>query len=461
MTTPSLAALGALTLLAGPRPPAPSIPFETYRLANGLNVILSEDHSAPVVGIDLTYNVGSRDEKPGRTGFAHLFEHLRFEGSQHLSSAEASRLIEGAGGNSNGSTDPDRTRYWEQVPSNALERMLYMEADKMGFLLPTLDQSKLDNQREVVLNERRQNYEMRPYGLAWITLNENLWDPAFPYHWPPIGSPRDLQAATLADVREFFVRHYAPVNASLAIAGDIDPVRTRELVEKWFGSIPAGPASPHAYPQPNPLQSEKRVRLEDQVQLPRTYLAWQSPKSYAEDDAALAILGEILSTGKSARLNRRLVMDEQIAQSVSAWQHGQALAGTFMIVATAKPGVALQRLEREIDEEIARIAREPPSALELARVHNRIESLMIFGLEPVSGSNGRAATLNDYYWDTGNPGYFAQDLDRYLSVTAEQVRAAAARWLGPNRVVMEVVPRSGSTPPPSPAGQKAGEEELE
>ncbi len=442
MTGPLLAMLGMVALLAGPAATAPSIPYQAFQLQNGLNVILSEDHTAPVVGIDVTYNVGSKDEKPGRTGFAHLFEHLMFEGSEHVPKGEADRLIESAGGTSNGATSSDRTEYWEQVPSNAVERMLYVESDKMGFLLPTLDQAKLDNQREVVRNERRQSYEMQPYGLAWVKLSENLWDPAFPYHWLTIGSHEDLAAATLEDVREFFRRWYGPNNASLAIVGDIDPKRTRALVEKWFGDIPAGPAPDRSHPQPRPLDGEKRIAMEDAVQLPRLYMAWQSPKDYADGDAALDVLGEILSSGKSARLMKRLVMDEQIAQSVLAGQQGEALAGTFLVVATPKPGVPLERLEREIDEEIARIAREPPSDQEVERVRNKIESQMVFQLEPVGGFGGRAATLNSYYWTTGDPGYFAKDLQRFLSVTPEQVRVAAARWLGKSRVVLAVVPRS-------------------
>jgi zinc protease len=444
--------LGALALVvAGPAAKEPSIPFETFKLSNGLNVILSEDHTAPVVGVDLTYDVGSKDEKPGRTGFAHLFEHLRFEGSEHIPNGEADRLIEAAGGSSNGGTSTDRTEYWEQVPSNALEQMLYIESDLTGFLLPTLDQAKLDNQREVVRNERRQSYEMQPYGLASLKLVETLWDPSFPYHWPPIGSHQDLEAATLQDVREFFVRYYGPSHASLAIAGDIDPKRTRALVEKWFGSIPAGPSPARSYPQPRPLDGEKRITMEDQVQLPRLHLAWQSPKAYAEGDAALTVLGEILSSGKSSRLYKRLVMDERIAQSVSADQQGEALAGMFLVVATPKPGVPPERLEKEIDEEIARLAREPPSVAELERGRNKVESQMIFALEPVGGFGGRAAALNEYYWETGDPGYFPKDLERILSVTPEQVRAAAARWLGRNRVVLTVLPRAKPAAPASAA----------
>ncbi len=446
----SLACLAALALAAGPGPAVPAIPFQQFTLPNGLHVILHEDHTAPVVGVDMLYDVGSKDERPGRTGFAHLFEHLMFQGTEHLPKGEADRLIEAAGGSGNGSTSADRTQYWEQVPGSALEQVLFIQSERMGFLLPTLDQAKLDNQRDVVKNERRQSYEMQPYGLAMKRVLENLWDPDFPYHWMTIGSHQDLEAATLEDVRAFFRRYYRPQHASLAIAGDIDPARARALVERWFSDVPTGEPLRRARPAPGPLQAEKRVTMRDRVQLPRVYLAWQSPRDYAEDDAALAILGEVLSSGKSARLQKRLVMEERIAQSVMAVQHGQSLAGMFLVVATAKPGEALERLEREVDEEIARLGREPPSGEEVQRAKNRLESQAIFGLEPVGGFGGRAASLNGYWMETGDPGYLGKDLARYLEVTPAQVSAAARRWLRPQaRVVLQVLPANGD---PAPAG---------
>ncbi|HEX7622092.1 MAG TPA: pitrilysin family protein [Anaeromyxobacteraceae bacterium] len=437
---------------AQPLPPAkpiaiPAIPFQQFRLANGLHVILSEDHTAPIVGVDVHYDVGSKDEKPGRTGFAHLFEHLMFQGSQHLPKGEADRLIENVGGSANGSTSYDQTVYWEQVPTNALEQALFIESDRMGFLLPTLDQAKLDNQRDVVKNERRQSYEMQPYGTAFLTLADQVWDPEFPYHWLPIGSHEDLSAATLADVREFFQRWYAPSNASLAIAGDFDPEEAKRLVEKWFGSLPGSPAPPeHRSPIPKPLTEEKRVTIEDNVELPRVYIAWQSPKAFAADDAALDLLADVLTSGKSARLLKRLVMDERIAQSVSAGQDSQALAGMFLVVATPKPGQKVEKLLAEIDEEIERLKREPPQPLELERAVNKTESGAIFSLEPVGGFGGRAATLNRYYFQTGDPGYFPKDVARYRKVRPEDVRDAAARWLKKDaRVVLTVRPSASAT----------------
>jgi zinc protease len=430
----------------------PELPFQIFRLQNGLTVILHEDHTAPIVGVHVQYDVGAKDEKPGRTGFAHLFEHLMFQGTEHLAKGEADRLIEAAGGSSNGSTSQDTTQYWEQVPSNALEQMLFIQSERMGFLLPTLDQAKLDNQREVVRNERRQNYEMRPYGLAYKAILENVWDPEFPYHWLPIGTHEDLEAATLDDVKEFFERWYGPENAVLSLAGDLDPARTRAFVEKWFGAIPGAAKPARSAPEGKPLTGEKRVSMEDAVQLPRLYLAWQTPRLFAPGDAALDVLSHVLAGNKSARLVKRLVMVERIAQDVSASQGSNALASMYLVVATPKPGIALDRIEREIDEELQRIAKTPPTQVELDRAKNTLESGMIFSLEPVGGFGGRAATLANYYLRAGDPGYFDEDLGRYRAVTAADVSEAARRWLAHrNRVVLTVTPRGADVNSPAAA----------
>jgi zinc protease len=334
--------------------------------------------------------------------------------------------------------------------------MLFIQAERMGRLLPTLDQAKLDNQREVVRNERRQSYEMQPYGMAWKVLLENLWNPEFPYHWQPIGSHEDLQAATLEDVRAFFKAWYGPGNASLAVAGDIDPARTRAMVERWFGDIPPGEPPARRVAPPRALDGERRVTLPDDVQRPRLYLAWQSPRDYAEGDAALGLLGDVLSSGKSARLYKRLVMDERIAQSVMAGQQGQSLAGMFVVVATPKPGVGLDRIQRTVDEEIARIARDGPTEEELQRAKNRLESGVVFGLEPVGGFGGRASHLNEYWWETGDPGYLAKDLERYRRLTPADLREAAARWIANDRrVALSVVPRAAAPAGAAPAAKEA------
>ena len=437
----------------------PHIPFQLFRLSNGLTVIVHEDRSNPIVGVHVQYDVGSKDERRGRTGFAHLFEHLMFEGSVNLPKGTMDRLIDAAGGETNGSTSFDTTQYWQQVPSNALEQMLWAESDRMGFLLPTLTQEKLDNQREVVRNERRQTYEMRPYGLAFVELLAALFDPEFPYHWLPIGSHEDLQAATLDDVKDFFKRYYGPENAVLAVAGDVEAGRVKVLAEKWFGPLPGKAPPIHQKPEPVPLPAEKRLRMEDRVQLPRLYMAWQTPKGFAPGDAELDLAGQVLTDGKSARLVKRLVMDERIAQDVSAGQSSQALASFFLVVATPKPGVSLERLEREIDEELSRLAAEPPSEAELARAKNKIESGAVFGLEPVGGFGGRAATLAGYYLRTGDPGYLDDDLARYRKATAEDVSAAVRRFLRKDaRVVLEVTPRAdgGAAPPAAPPAAPKG-----
>jgi zinc protease len=458
----AVASAAALALHAEPEK-IPSVPFESFKLANGLNVILSEDHTAPIVGVDVHYDVGSKDEKPGRTGFAHLFEHLMFQGSLHLPKGEADRLIENVGGSSNGATAQDQTVYWQQVPSNALEQALFIESDRMGWLLPTLDQAKLDNQREVVRNERRQSYEMQPYGTAYEVLLANLWTPDFPYHWLPIGSHEDLAAATLDDVREFFRRWYGPNNASLAIAGDFDPKEARRLVEKWFGPIPAPARPEHQEPAPKPLTAEKRVTIEDAVELPRLYVAWQSPKAFADGDAALDMLSSILTDGKSARLVKRLVIGERIAQGVSASQGSQRLASTFLVVATPKPGVPVERLLEEIDEEVARLASEGPTQGELDRAVTKALSGAIFSQEPVGGFGGRAASLNHYYLETGDPGYFPKDVGRYPKLALADVRDAARKYLRKDaRVVLTVMPRTDApgaepraAPPAAPPAASA------
>jgi zinc protease len=297
---------------------------------------------------------------------------------------------------------------------------------------------------------------MRPYGIAFMTLLESLWDPEFPYHWLAIGSHRDLEAATLEDVREFFTRWYGPENAVLVVAGAVDPARTRALVERWFGGIRGGPRPAHEMPAPRPLDAPRRVTLQDDVQLPRLYLAWQTPALYRPGDAALDVLGAILSDGKGSRLIRRLVMEEQTAQEVFAGQSSQALASAFLVVATPKPGVPVQRIERAVEEEIARIAREPPAAEELLRAKNKIESSAVFALEPLGGFGGRAARLADYHLRTGDPGYLDEDLARYRAVTAEEVSAAARRWLSAPGVALTVVPREKEGDPGRASGKEAG-----
>jgi zinc protease len=436
MISPLAVALLSAALGAEP------VPYEHYRLSNGLHVILHVDRSAPLVGVDVLYDVGSKDERRGRTGFAHLFEHLMFQGTVHLPKGEADRLVEAAGGTGNGATSDDTTEYWEQVPSSALAQALYIEAERMGFMLPVIDQEKLDNQRDVVREERRQTMEMQPYGLAWPALRASLWDPDFPYHWLPIGSHQDLQAATLEDVGAWFRRFYGPGNASLAIAGDFDPAEARRLVARWFGGLPRSAPPERSRPVPVPLAAERRLALEDEVQLPRLFVAWQAPAGYEPGDVELELAADLLASGKSSRLVRRLVMEERSAQTVWASQNGQRLAGEFMVVATPKPGQDPEALLRAIDEELERLGRGGPSEEELGRAKARVETAAVFAIEPVGGFGGRAAMLNRYWFETGDPGYLPRDLARMRAVTPEGVRAAVARFLRRDvRVVLTVWPR--------------------
>jgi zinc protease len=415
--------------------------FTKHTLANGLDVLLHEDHACPIVAVNLWYHVGSKNETPGRTGFAHLFEHLMFEGSQHHDRGYFQPL-QGAGATLNGSTNADRTNYWEVVPSNALELALWMESDRMGFLLPALSEAKFTNQRDVVLNERRQNYENRPYGLAGMAMLSALFPPDHPYHWVTIGEIADLHAARLEDVHAFFRRYYHPANASLALAGDIDPDQALALVSAYFEPIEAAervaPVVAGAA-----LHGETRILLEDRVELPRLYMSWLTPAMFAEGDADLDLAADLLANGKTSRLYRRLVFDERIATDVSASQNSREIGGFMQITATAAPGHALPELEAAIVEELAKVAAEGPTEDEIERGRVQAESQFVFRLQTVGGFGGKSDQLNAYNVFIGDPAYFDHDLERYYSVTAESLRLGVARWLDPaNRVTLSIVPRN-------------------
>ncbi len=449
----SLAAtLCSLSLLAAPTKQMPQIPqlkFEKYTLPNGLQVILHEDHSTPIVCVNVWYHVGSKDERPGRTGFAHLFEHMMFQGSKHYDKVYFGP-IQTVGGQLNGSTAMDRTNYWETVPSNYLELALWMESDRMGFLLPAMTQAKLDNQRDVVKNERRQSYENRPYGLVHEAMLAAMYPPDHPYSWPTIGSMKDISEASRDDIADFFRRYYHPANASLCVAGDIVPAEAKRLVEKYFGPIPAGPKVTHPKPSTPELKDETRIKMTDRVGLARVYYAWPTPPHFTVDDAALDLLGHVLGGGKTSRLHRALVREKQIAQDVQAYQDGQELTSDFGIVATVRPGHTIKEVESAIAEEIARIKTEPPTADEMERAVNTFEARMIRSLESVGGFGGRADQLNLYNTITGDPGYMAKDFVRYAEVDAAAVQNAAKKYLGPGRVVVEVEPGNEVTIHPNP-----------
>ncbi|MFA7228584.1 MAG: pitrilysin family protein [Melioribacteraceae bacterium] len=417
------------------------IPYTRHVLPNGLNVLLHEDHSTPTVTVNTWYHVGSGYEKPGRTGFAHLFEHLMFMGSGHVAEGQFDKLLEAAGANNNGSTTEDRTNYYEDLPSNALELALYLDSDRMGFLADAMTPQSVDAQRAVVKNERRQSYENRPYGLADEIILKNLYPANHPYSWPVIGSMADLSAATYEDVVEFFRTYYTPNNASIAIAGDINPDETLKLVEKWFGAIPAGKPVPPQNPVAVKLNEEKILLLEDRVQLPRLYMTWITPRKFAPGDAELDVLANILSGGKNSRLYQKLVYELQIAQDVRASQGSSRLSSQFQVVATARSGHTLSELKKIIQEEIDKIKNEAPKQRELQRTVNQYEAAFLNGLEKPGGFGGKANQLNEYFYYAGNPDYANEDLSRYKSLSVEDIRTAAQTYLPDNgRVVLSIVP---------------------
>jgi zinc protease len=419
-----------------------NIPFSKHTLANGLDILIHEDHSVPIVAVNLWYHVGSKNEAPGRTGFAHLFEHLMFEGSQHYDRGYFHPLQE-AGASLNGSTNADRTNYWEVVPINALDLALWMESDRMGYLLPALTDAKFANQREVVLNERRQNYENRPYGLAGMAIVSALYPPHHPYHWLTIGDADDIRAAHIDDVRAFFQRYYHPRNASLALAGDIDPERAIALAAQYFDEIPGGVQPDRVtVPAPDAPTGDVRLVLEDRVELPRLYLAWHSPALFADGDAELDLVAEVLSSGKTSRLYRALVYEQRIATEVAASQNSREAGSFFQVVATAAPGRTLAEVERAIAKEVAGLIERGPTDVEVERCLAQAEAHFLFRLQTVGGFGGKSDQLNAYNVFLGDPGYFDKDLERYRSATPASLREAAATYLKPSaRVVLSVVPR--------------------
>jgi zinc protease len=430
-----------------PQRSALNVSFTQFTLPNGLHVILHEDHTVPLATVNVWYHVGSAREKPGRTGFAHLFEHLMFEGSGHVKEGEFDTLLEAAGATNNGSTETDRTNYYIDTPSNALDLALFLESDRMGYLLDAMSPERVNGQRDVVKNERRQSYENAPYGMASIEIDKMLYPEGHPYRWPTIGYMEDLTAASYDDVVEFFRKYYQPGNASLVIAGDIDPVKTRTAVEKWFSDVKPGaaPVPPIDYPHAV-LTGVSRKTIEDRVQLPRLYISWLTPALFSPGDAELDVVSQVLAGGKNSRLYKRLVYDLQIAQDVSAFQASAGLGSQFQIVVTARPPDAkttstalIDRIRAIVDEEIAALQKTPPAAREFERAINQIEASFYNRMESVGGFNGKGNQLNAYYTETGNPDYFNEDLSRYRALSARDVQAAAAFWLPADRRVELIV----------------------
>ena len=409
-----------------------------HRLDNGLRLVLSEDHLNPVVAVCLWYEVGSRYEVQGRTGLAHLFEHLMFQGSAQVKGNGHFELVQSAGGSLNGTTSFERTNYFETMPAHQLELALWLEADRMGSLLAALDEESLQNQRDVVKNERRQRTENRPAGLISKVLLEALYPPAHPYYHEVIGSMEDLTAASVEDVQAFFRTFYAPGNATLVIAGDFDRAKTKELVEQYFGPIPAGGPVPRRSTPEVKLSPAKRIAMEAKVQQPQLYVAYPSPASFAPGDRELDLLANVLANGKSSRLYKRLVYDMKIAQSVSASQQSQLLGSDFEIMASPMPGHSLDEILAVIDQEIAAIQDKPVDEAELERAKNQIESDTVRSLE---GLHARAERLQVYNLSLGDPGFLAEDLKRYRAVDAAALSRVAREVLRKDgRVVVTIAP---------------------
>jgi len=439
----AVALLPAVIAAQSPARPL-EVPYRQFQLANGLNVILHRDTSVPIVAVNVWYHVGSANERPGRTGFAHLFEHLMFEGSKNVKEGEFDTLLEAAGGNNNGSTSNDRTNYVIDVPSSALELALYLESDRMAYLLDTMSPARVDGQRDVVKNERRQSYENRPYGMASIELDKMLWPAGHPYSWPTIGYMEDLTAASYDDVVQFFKRYYAPNNASLVIAGDIDYDRTKALVERWFGEVPKGPALEPIAPPPAVLADVKRQTMTDRVRLSKLFLGWLTPRIYAPGDATLDVVSSVLAGGKNSRLYKRLIYDTQMAQDVEATQQSGPLGSSFIIEVTVRPDHTVAEVQKAIDEELDKLKQEPPSEREVERAINQIEASFYRRMQRVGGFGGKADQLNSYYVAGGGPDFFAEDLARYTSLSRSDVQAAVAQWLpAERRVELIVNPEAG------------------
>ncbi len=424
-----------------------SIDFDKFTLPNGLDVILSRDNSLPVASVNLWYHVGSKNEDEGKTGFAHLFEHVMFEGSKNHDSSFFEPLMK-VGANLNGSTTPDRTNYWVDVPSNYLELILWLESDRMGYLLEALTDRKLDVQRDVVKNERRQNYENRPYGMAHMILQPAVFPVPHPYNWTTIGSPEDLDNASLDDVKSFFRRFYTPNNASLAIVGDFDPDEARSLVEKYFGDIPPGPHVERAFRIDSSLSGAVDIASYDRVQLPRLYMTWPTVSAFSDDQPALDMLAAILGDGRSSRLYRSLVYEKRSAREVQVYHHDQEIAGEFIVQATANPDHSLEELEEELLHQIEDIRSGNVGERELQRARNRIQASHVFQLERSGGFGGRADQLNYYNTYTGDPAFINKDIDRYMAVSIEDVRRAAS-MLGDARVRLAINPEAERSASPS------------
>ena len=415
-----------------------SIPFEKYTLNNGLTVVLSEDHTTPTVAVEVIYHVGSKNEVVGHTGFAHMFEHVMFTGSGHVPYGMHDKFTEGVGGSNNGQTYFDWTRYWETDPSNYLETALWLEADRMGFLLDSLDDKKFRAQRDIVKNERRQSYDNQPYGRDRELLGLAMYPNGHPYSWPTIGAMSDLSAATVDDVKRFFRLYYAPNNATLVIVGDINREQTKGWIAKYFGDLGRGKAIARPGAGGVSLRGEKRLTFEDRVQVPRLWIQWPSVNMYSADAPALELLGEILAGSRTARLTKALVYDKQIAANVSAGQGSSENVGDFSVIVTPRPEHSLTEIETQVDSIITRLKRDGPTADELKRVKAGQELDFLSGLQ---SNLGKAFQLADDQTFRNDPSYtFRVGYAKTQAVTAADIKRVANKYLGPGRIVLSNVP---------------------
>jgi len=414
------------------------IPFETFKLPNGLTFILSVDKTTPTVTVDVWYHVGSKNEIAGRTGFAHLFEHVMFTGSGHVPYGMHDKLTEGVGGNNNGSTTNDRTNYFENIPSNYLESTLWMEADRMGFLLDTLDLAKINAQRDIVKNERRQSYDNQPYGRVIEIFSAAMYPKGHPYSWPVIGSMTDLSAASEEDVKAFFRLYYAPNNSTIAIVGDFDPTQAKAWITKYFGDLPQGKTVERPNVAPAKLDGNKRLVYEDRVQVPRLYIQWPSVGTKNDDDTALSVMSSILTGSRTARLTKALVYDSQLASQVFAFQNGSEDVGQFQLIVVPRPEHTLTEIEDAVDQVLRKFISEGPTAEEVQRAKAGLELGFLRGLE---SNLGKADQLLDGAVFHGDPGFFSTDYQKTLAVSAADVKRVAAQYLSGNRIVLSVVPK--------------------
>lgn len=458
---PMLGLVSFVTLQSSVASADVAIPFKRSTLPNGMVVILHEDHAVPTVVVNVSYDVGSRFEVQKRTGFAHLFEHLMFMGTRRAPTKAFDAWMEAAGGWNNAWTSQDRTDYYDVGPPTSLDLLLYLEADRLRDLGPLMTLEKLDAQREVVRNERRQTSENTPYGKVELRLPELLYPVGHPYHHPVIGSHADLEAASVKDVTEFFAAHYDPANASLVVAGDFDPNKAMATIQKWFGTIPTrskakdsprDPGAPGFSDSKTTLTSVVRETIEDDVELPKVVMAWQSPKHFGPGDADLDLFATALATGKASRLYKALVYEQKIAQSVEAAQESGFLGSRFTVGVIARPGVPLEKLEAAIDKELEKGRKADLADEEVERAKNLFETAFVTRLE---GVRERASLLNMYQAEVKDPGFAQQDLERYRKATKASIRSTAEAYLNPStRVILRVVPKSRLRP--EPAKEKKG-----